>query len=257
MRPRFIALAHDAAATRPSVPDRPTARAVQTALRALADPVRAAGSARFFKTGPGEYGEGDRFRGIRVPAQRGVARTFRTLPLGEVERLLDSPFHEDRFVALEILVMQFEAGDATTRTRVFRFYLAHTRRINNWDLVDTSARYIVGAYLFERPRGPLFRLARSRHLWERRIAMVATHDWISRGEVADAYAVARLLLDDPHDLMHKAVGWTLREAGVVDRAALLAFLRKHYARMPRTALRYAIEHLPPAQRKRILAGDLG
>ena len=241
---------------RPSAPVSPTARAVQAALRALSDPVRAAGAARFFKTGPGEYGEGDRFLGIRVPAQRGVARAFGTLPLSEVERLLDSPIHEDRFVALEILVMQFERGDAAARARVFRFYLAHTARINNWDLVDTSARYIVGAYLFDRPRGPVFRLARSRRLWERRIAMVATHDWISRGDVADAYAVAQLLLDDPHDLMHKAVGWMLREAGVVDRTALLTFLRQHYARMPRTALRYAIEHLPPAQRKRILAGDV-
>jgi 3-methyladenine DNA glycosylase AlkD len=229
---------------------------VRARLRALGDPIRAAGCARFFKTGPGEYGEGDRFLGITVPVQRRVAHEFRDLPLPEVAMLLASPMHEDRFVALEILVMQYERGDKAAREAVFRFYLAHTAAINNWDLVDTSARYIVGAHLFERPRARIFRLARSKNLWERRIAMVATHDWICRGDLADAYAVAELLLDDPHDLMHKAVGWTLREAGARDRPALLAFLRRHYARMPRTALRYAIEHLPPAQRTRILAGDV-
>ncbi len=232
-----------------------TARAVQTRLRALADPVRAAGCARFFKTGPGEYGEGDRFLGLTVPAQRAVAREFRDLPLPQLETLLASPIHEDRFAALEILVMQYERGDAAARTRVFRFYLAHTAGVNNWDLVDTSARYIVGAHLVDRPRARVFRLARSRNMWERRIAMVATHEWISRGDVADAYAVAERLLDDRHDLMHKAVGWMLREAGRHDRARLLRFLRDHYPRVPRTTLRYAIEHLPTAQRKRVLAGE--
>lgn len=233
-----------------------TARAVQRQLRAQADPVRAAGCAKFFKTGPGEYGEGDRFLGLTVPAQRAVARAFRELPLPEVERLLASPMHEDRFTALEILVMQYERGDDATRAGICRFYLSHTAAINNWDLVDTSARYIVGAHLFDRPRARVFRLARSRNMWERRIAMVATHEWISRGDVADAYAIAERLLDDRHDLMHKAVGWMLREAGRHDRNELLRFLRDHYARVPRTALRYAIEHLPPAQRKRILAGDV-
>ena len=159
-----------------SVPPELTCLAAQHWLRLLGDPVRAAGSARFFKTGPGQYGEGDQFLGIRVPAQREVVRIFRDLPLSEIDCLLASPVHEDRFVALEILVMQFERGDAATRTRVFRFYLAHTAHINNWDLVDTSARYIVGAFLFDRPRARIFRLARSRRLWDRRIAMVATHD---------------------------------------------------------------------------------
>lgn len=232
-----------------------TARAVQARLRALADPVRAAGCARFFKTGPGEYGEGDQFLGLTVPAQRAVAREFRDLPLPEVEMLLDSPIHEHRLVALEVLVMQYERGDASHQAAVFRFYLAHTRGINNWDLVDTSARYIVGAHLFDRPRARVFRLARSKSLWERRIAMVATHEWIRRGDLTDAFAIAELLLDDRHDLMHKAVGWMLREAGIKDRARLLRFLREHYARVPRTALRYAIEHLPTAQRKRVLAGE--
>ena len=232
----------------------PSARAVKADLRALADPVRAAGAASFFKTGPGQYGEGDRFLGLMVPAQRKVAKAFRSLPLPEVAVLLASPIHEDRFAALEILVMQYEGGDATARERIFRFYLQHTDRINNWDLVDTSARYIVGEHLRDRSRARVYRLARSKRLWERRIAMVATHAWIVSGDTADAYAIADLLLDDTHDLIRKAVGWMLREAGVHDRAALLRFLRTHYARVARTTLRYAIEHLPVARRKRILAG---
>ena len=233
-----------------------TTRAVQARLRAQADPVRAAGAARFFKTGPGEYGEGDCFLGLTVPAQRAVARTFRALPLAEVARLLASPVHEDRFTALEILVMQYETGDTASRERVYRFYLAHTACINNWDLVDTSARYIVGAHLLSQNRAAVFRLARSKNLWERRIAMVATHAWIAEGDTDDAFTIAALLLDDRHDLMHKAVGWMLREAGVRDRAALLRFLKTHYPRMPRTTLRYAIEHLSAPHRKRVLAGDV-
>ncbi|MDO8795834.1 MAG: DNA alkylation repair protein [Vicinamibacterales bacterium] len=232
-----------------------SARAVKADLRALADPNRAAGAQSFFKTGPGEYGEGDQFLGITVPKQRKVARQYRSLPLAEVAVLLASPIHEDRFAALEILVMQYEAGDAKARTRVFRFYLQHTDRINNWDLVDTSARYIVGEHLRDRSRARVYHLARSTDVWERRIAMVATHAWIASGDTSDAYAIADLLLDDPHDLIRKAVGWMLREAGVHDRAALLRFLRTHYARVARTTLRYAIEHLSAPQRKRILTGD--
>ncbi len=232
-----------------------SARAVKADLRALADPARAAGARLFFKTGPGEYGEGDQFLGVTVPAQRKVARRHCGLPLAEVAVLLASAVHEDRFAALEILVMQYERGDAATRALVFRFYLQHTDHINNWDLVDTSARYIVGEHLRDRSRARIYRLARSKRLWERRIAMVATHAWIASGDTADAYAVADLLLDDRHDLIRKAVGWMLREAGVHDRAALLRFLRTHYARVARTTLRYAIEHLPAAQRRRILAGD--
>ena len=232
-----------------------TARAVKARLRALANPARAAGEASFFKTGPGQYGEGDQFLGLSVPEQRRVAKAYHDLPLVEVAALLRSPMHEDRFTALENLVMQYETGDAKTREGVFRFYLQHTDRINNWDLVDTSARYIVGEHLRDRSRARVYRLARSKSLWERRIAMVATHAWIARGDTADAYAIADLLLDDPHDLIRKAVGWMLREAGVHDRAALLRFLRTRYTRVARTTLRYAIEHLPAAQRKRILAGD--
>jgi 3-methyladenine DNA glycosylase AlkD len=190
-----------------------------------------------------------------VPQQRKVARQFRGLSLTGVAQLLQSPFHEDRFTALEILVAQYEAGDEAARARVYRAYLDHTDRINNWDLVDTSARYIVGEHLIHRSRRPVYRLARSRNLWERRIAIIATHAWIAGGDTGDAYAIAQLLLADRHDLIHKAVGWTLREAGRHSRATMVAFLREHYARLPRTALRYAIEHLPAPQRRRILAGD--
>ncbi|MFH1604129.1 MAG: DNA alkylation repair protein [Pseudomonadota bacterium] len=237
-------------------PARARAREVRSALRALADPERARNSAWFFKTGRGQYGAGDRFRGIRVPEQRRIARQFRALPLAEAALLLASPYHEDRFTALEILVAQYDAGDATARERIFRFYLAHTRRINNWDLVDTSARYIVGAHLRQRSRRLIYRLARSHNLWERRIAMVSTHAWIQDGDTADAYAIAKLLLDDEHDLIHKAVGWSLRQCGDRSREALLRFLQGHYARLPRTALRYAIEHLPQVQRKAILSGHV-
>lgn len=223
-------------------------------LRQLADPERARNSAWFFQTGPGQYGEGDRFLGIRVPAQRKVARQFRDLPLHEVSQLLESPVHEDRFTALEILVAQYEAGGAAQRERVFQFYLHHTDRINNWDLVDTSARYIVGEHLRRRSRRRLYRLARSGTLWERRIAVVSTHAWIAEGDTEDAYAIAQLLLKDEHDLIQKAVGWTLREAGRHSRDALLAFLMKNYPRLPRITLRYSIEHLSSTERKRVLAG---
>jgi 3-methyladenine DNA glycosylase AlkD len=230
------------------------ATAVKTALRELAQPRRAKAYARFFKTGPGEYGEGDKFLGIRVPDQRRIARRFKQLALTEISQLLKSPVHEHRFTALEILVAQYEQADERQREKIFRIYLHNTAHINNWDLVDTSARYIVGEHLRRRARKPVYRLAQSKSLWERRIAMVSTQAWISQRDTDDAYALAAMLLKDEHDLIHKAVGWMLREAGVHSKSALLAFISQHYARMPRTTLRYAIEHLAPAVRKRILAG---
>jgi 3-methyladenine DNA glycosylase AlkD len=231
------------------------ARDVKAALRALADPERARSSAWFFKTGPGEYGEGDTFIGVRVPAQRKIARTFRELSLSEIETLLKSPVHEDRFTALEILVMRYERSDAKGQEQAYRFYLAHTDRINNWDLVDTSAPYIVGEHLRARSRKPVYALARSKQLWERRIAMVSCAAWIRHGDLDDAFAIARLLLDDPNDIIHKAVGWMLREAGTHSGERLLAFLEREYPRIARTTLRYAIEHFTPVQRKRILGGE--
>jgi 3-methyladenine DNA glycosylase AlkD len=233
-----------------------TRKHVERALAEVADPQRARNLAWFFKTGKGQYGEGDRFLGITVPLQRKVALRHAALPLQEIARLLHSAFHEHRFTALEILVAQYRKADETRRERIFRFYLRNARRANNWDLVDTSAPYIVGAHLITRPRKLLDRLAVSPNLWERRIAIVSTHALIRHGEVKDTFRIAEKLLSDQHDLIHKAVGWMLREAGKVSQPALLAFLRRHYKNIPRTTLRYAIERFSAVQRKRILAGRL-
>lgn len=224
-------------------------------LQEAADPERAKSNAWFFKTGKGQYGEGDRFLGITVPTQRKIAMRFRDLPLPEVAALLASPFHEYRFAAVEILVAQYEDGGEARRQEIVDFYLGQTTRINNWDLVDTSAPYILGEHLKKRSRKLLDTLAVSPLLWDRRIAIVSTLTLIKGGELKDTFRIARKLLGDEHDLIHKGVGWALREAGRVSRAELTEFLRRNYTRMPRTALRYAIEHYPPHQRKRILAGS--
>jgi 3-methyladenine DNA glycosylase AlkD len=224
-------------------------------LRAAGDPVRATQVALYFKTGKGEYGEGDVFLGIPVPAMRRIALKYCALTLVELQKLLDSKIHEHRAAALEILASRYERGDEKQRNAIVSFYLRNTSRVNNWDLVDASARPILGEHLKTRPRKVLRKLAKSKNLWERRIAIVSTMTLVWAGELDDAMEIAEMLLDDEHDLIHKAVGWVLREAGVEDRARLIAFLNKHYARMPRTALRYAIEHFPPQQRKKVLAGS--
>ena len=213
-------------------------------LKAAGTPVRAAGAARYFKTGPGEYGEGDLFLGITVPALRAIERRYRTLELGEVERLLAAKEHECRLAALLILVAQFERGDKAARRAILDLYLRNTRFINNWDLVDASCREIVGGSVRTGSRRLLTKLAKSKSLWERRIAMVSTMALVKDGELEDALRIAEMLLDDEHDLIHKAIGWVLRVVGDVDWTALLAFLKTQYARVPRTALRYAIEHFP-------------
>jgi 3-methyladenine DNA glycosylase AlkD len=220
-------------------------------LRASADPERARNSARFFKTAKGQYGQGDRFIGLTVPTMRRIAHRYIHLPLTDVAKLLASPIHEHRFAALEILVAQYERDKSKA---IFDFYLKHTKFVNNWDLVDTSAPYIVGQHLLTRPRGILYRLAKFRSLWERRIAIVSTFAFIKAGEIEDTFAIAKLLLADDHDLIHKAVGWMLREAGKQSAPALLRFLRENYSALPRTTLRYAIERFPAAERKRLLAG---
>lgn len=224
-------------------------------LKAASSPERAAFHARYFKTGKGEYGEGDVFLGIPVPALRKIALAHRALALSDLTTLLNSRFHEHRAAALEILVAQYKRGDEKQRAEIVRFYLASTHRINNWDLVDGSCRPILGEHLKTHSRAVLNRLARSKSLWERRIAIVSTMTLVWNNELNDAFRIAERLLSDPHDLMHKAVGWVLREAGRKDRSRLLAFLREHYTRIPRTTLRYAIEHLPPAHRKQILTGS--
>ena len=223
---------------------------VRRALRRFATAERAVGAARFFKCGEGEYGEGDVFIGCTVPEQRQVAKQFKALSLIEADKLLTSKIHEERLTSLLILVNQFEnATDENTRARIFRLYMKRIRFINNWDLVDSSAEYIVGGWLADKDRSLLDKLARSKHLWSRRIAMLATFHYIKQGEEADALRIATALLNDEHDLIHKAVGWMLREIGKrVSEKPLRAFLKQHAATMPRTMLRYAIERLPPAER---------
>ena len=233
-----------------------TRKSLERDLEALADPEKAANLSWFFKTGKGQYGEGDRFLGIKVPEMRRTALRYRGLALSDIERLLKSRYHEIRLAALEILVAKYEKESPKEQEEIARFYLDHTEGINNWDLVDASAPYILGDYLKSRSRDLLDRLAVSPNLWERRIAIVSTLGLIKKGEIEDTFRIAEKLLSDKHDLIHKAVGWALREAGKVSRPAMLQFLRQHYKAIPRTALRYAIEHLPPDQRKCILSGQL-
>jgi 3-methyladenine DNA glycosylase AlkD len=213
-----------------------------------------AGYLAWFKTGKGEYAEGEEFIGVRVPTQRALAQKYQRLGLEEIEKLLESRIHEHRFTGLLILVAQYEGGDEATKRRVFSFYLNHTRCVNNWDLVDVSAPSIVGEHLVFRPRRVLYRLAKSPVWWERRIAMVATAAFIERGDLKDTFAIAARLLVDTHDLIHKATGWMLREAGKHSRSQLMRFLKRNYSQIPRTTLRYAVEHLSEAQRKKTLRG---
>ncbi|HSR15162.1 MAG TPA: DNA alkylation repair protein [Gemmatimonadales bacterium] len=230
-----------------------TARAVKAAIRRDADPERAEAALWYFKTGPGEYGEGDRFLGVAAAPLRRISRQFRNLPLSEVDRLLASPWHEDRSAAVLILGEAYPRSDPERQERIYRLYLSRTDRVNGWDLVDCSAAEVVGRHLRHRSRKPLHRLARSRSLWERRIAIVATKHWIREGELDETMALAERMVHDPEDLIQKAVGWMLREVGQPDQAALERFLDRHAATMPRTMLRYAVERLPATERKRYMA----
>jgi 3-methyladenine DNA glycosylase AlkD len=230
-----------------------TLSTVRTALRDAGNPKDALFLQRFFKTGPGQYGEGDHFLGIRVPATRTLARQFADLPLADVETLLHDKWHEARLLALVLLVARYERGDDAERQRVYRRYLANTDRINNWDLVDLSAPNIVGAHLEARSRAPLDKLARSTSLWERRIGIVATYWLIRRRQFDDTFRISTALLGDKHDLIHKAVGWMLREVGKRDEAALERYLDEHAKEMPRTALRYSIERMTPERHRHYMA----
>ncbi|MBD3251663.1 DNA alkylation repair protein [Candidatus Uhrbacteria bacterium] len=221
-------------------------------LRSYATKERATANAWFFKTGKGQYGEGDRFLGVTVPNIRKTVRAFPTLPLKEVIALLKSPWHEERLTALFILIHQFQKGDPATQKKIYNLYLKSTKWINNWDLVDLSAHKIVGAYLIDKPRKTLYELASSPNLWQRRIAILATFWYIKDGDVKDAIKIAQLLLNDKEDLIHKAVGWMLREVGKKDLPTLESFLKKHAPKMPRTMLRYAIEKFPETKRQRYL-----
>ena len=218
-------------------------------LKSIANPEIAEHSQRFFKTGEGEYGEGDIFLGIRVPNVRKVARQFKQLPLSETKTVLHSKFHEARLCALVMLVNKYQKADDELKEQIYQLYLDNTQYINNWDLVDASAHKIVGPHLLNSDRNILFKLSKSTDLWERRIAIMSTYHFIKNDDFEDTLAIAGQLLHDKEDLIHKAVGWMLRELGKKDQEKEEAFLEKHVAEMPRTMLRYAIEKFDENKRQ--------
>ena len=226
------------------------------ALQALANPSKAEFLANFFKTGKGQYAEGDRFLGIMVPGIRQLARQYRRLGLADCERLLQSAYNEARLLSLLILVGHYRQGEVGVKNKVYQIYLKNRNRVNNWNLVDGSAPYIVGAHLLNRDRSLLYELAESRSLWDRRIGMLATFASIRADDFSDTLKLAEQLLGDEHDLMHKACGWMLREVGKRNQSVLEGFLRQHHAAMPRTMLRYAIERFSPAKRTAYLRGEV-
>ncbi|MEM7083517.1 MAG: DNA alkylation repair protein [Pseudomonadota bacterium] len=231
-----------------------SARDIQTVIRRLADPKQAKRATRFFKTGPGDYAENDQFLGIRTPVLRAHARQFRDTSVTQIFRLLKSVYHEERLLALFMLVQKFGQADEKQQTSIFKRYLAHLKYVNNWDLVDSSAYQIIGRYLFTRDRSVLYTLARSPSLWVRRVAIVSTYHFIKNGDYKDVLRLSKLLINDKEDLIHKAVGWMLREAGKRSLDKQKSFLKKYSIDMPRTMLRYAIEKYPEQERKRILKG---
>ncbi len=227
-------------------------RELRRRLREKADPGKAAVLARFFKTGTGEYGEGDRFLGLTVPVQRRIARSFRSLPIPAIGRLLESGLHEERLTGLLILIDQYRKASGSDRQKIVDFYLRSRRCVNNWDLVDVSAPAILGDHFMGKDRKPLYDLARSGNLWERRMAVMATFAFVRRNDFQDTFRIAELLLHDSHGLIQKAVGWMLRETGKRDMAAEEEFLLRHAADMPRTMLRYAVERFPDVKRRAYL-----
>lgn len=233
-----------------------TAEAISEALHELGNKETAAHSAGFFKSGKGEYGEGDKFIGVRVPVIRKLVRQFRDAPLTVVKSLLKSRWHEERLLAVLLLVEQYKRGSPEEKNAVFDTYLQFRRFVNNWDIVDSSAHLIIGPHLQSSSKQLLYELADSEVIWDRRIAMMSTYHYIRQGDFNDALKLARILRDDRHDLIHKVVGWMLREIGNRDCAAEEAFLNEHYKKMPRTMLRYAIEKFSPATRKAYLDGTV-
>jgi len=225
-------------------------------LLGLADPERSKHAQRFFKTAKGEYGYGDIFLGVRVPIIRQAAKKFKATPTSVVKRLLKSKYHEVRFLALILLVYRFPRSSAVEQDKIYHLYLSNTMYVNNWDLVDISAHYIVGAYLESKDRSVLYDLLRSDSLWERRIAIIATFYFIRKNQYDDTLRISEQLLGDREDLIHKAVGWMLREVGNRDLAVETSFLKVHYQKMPRTMLRYAIEKFEEKERQRYLTGKV-
>jgi len=225
---------------------------IKRELRQKGDPVRAEHSRRFFKTGKGQYGEGDVFLGLSVPEMREIAKKYKDLELSEIEKLLRSKIHEERFTAIEILNFKYKDALAPARSKIVNFYLKYKEFVNNWDLVDDSAPYILGNWLLDKDTKILHKLAGSKSLWDRRIAIVATFAFIKNDRFKDTLEISEKLLDDDEDLIHKAVGWMLREVGKKDIKLLEKFLAKHASHMPRTALRHAIERFPESKREKYL-----
>ncbi len=233
-----------------------TAQIIRTKLQKLANKDKAKILQGFFKTGPGEYGEGDIFLGIKVPALRKLSKEHDGIPLNETVQLLKSSIHEERLLALLMLVHAFSKGDEALQKKIYDLYLKHTRYINNWDLVDLTAPNIVGTYLLDKSKKPLYALAKSNDLWQCRIAIMATFSFIRQNDFDDTLKISNTLLTDEHDLIHKAVGWMLREVGKRSLVTEERFLQQHYKKMPRTMLRYAIERFPEAKRKKYLNGEM-
>lgn len=234
-----------------------TTRHIKDELATLGNPAKAAHLSGFFKTGKGQYGEGDLFIGVTVPEQRNVAKKYQDADFSVLEELIRSPFHEERLTALLILEHQFTKHKKDEeRQRHIDFYISHTNYINNWDLVDLSCYKILGKWLADKDRGLLYEWAAEDHLWRQRIAIVTCMYFVRQGDFQDCMAISDLLLNHPHDLIHKAVGWLLREIGKKDKKTLTDFLHSRYQRMPRTMLRYAIEHFPEEERKKYLHNNM-
>jgi 3-methyladenine DNA glycosylase AlkD len=229
---------------------------IRAKLRKLGDKKRAKVSQSFFKTGPGEYGEGDIFLGIRVPDLRKLAKEYQEITISEATQLLRSPIHEERLLAVFILVLMYSRGDESRKGKLYQLYLSNTRFINNWDIVDASSEYIVGAFLIARSKKPLYSLARSNNLWERRISILSTFHYIKQNKFDETLKISRMLKSDKEDLIHKAVGWMLREVGNRNLQTEEKFLKAYYRKMPRTMLRYAIEKFPSTKRERYLKGRI-
>ena len=209
---------------------------------------------RFLKTGPGEYAEGDIFLGITMPMLRILSKRYQGLVFNETLQLLKSGIHEERLLSLLILILKYRNADLSDKEKIYKAYLNHTKYVNNWDLVDVTAKHIIGAFLENKDRAPLYKLARSDSLWERRIAILSTFHFIENNDFEDTLKIAEILISDPHDLIHKAVGWMLREVGKRDRDSEERFLKKYYTAMPRTMLRYAVELFPESKRQAYLKG---
>lgn len=222
-------------------------------LRTLANEEKASHYLRFFKTGKGEYGEGDKFLGVVVPELRKLSRKYKDLDWEGINQLMKSEWHEERMLALMVLIIQFKKGDSETQKKIHNFYLDNSKFVNNWDLVDLSAKDIVGAYLYDKDRSILYKLVKSDDLWERRISVIASFYFIKKRDFKDIVALSEILLDDSHDLIHKATGWMLRETGKVNQSVLVDFLDRYYRQMPRTMLRYAIERLTVKQKAHYMA----